>query len=262
MRRAINGVTLGYDLEGAGTAVLFLHAFPLNRRMWAAQQEALRGQARILAADFRGFGETDLSPGPYSLEDLADDVLGLARSLGVGRAVVVGLSMGGYVAFRLAARAPEFVQALVLADTRAEADTPEGRTTRLDLAERVQREGLAALEQFMQGLVGPTTRTSRPEVTARLRQIVDNPPPEALAGALRALAYRPDSRPLLASITVPTLVLVGEEDGLTTPESARVIAGGIRGARLVVLPQAGHLSNLETPEAFNRELVAFVRELG
>ncbi len=262
MRRVINGMTLGCDLEGTGPAVLLLHAFPLNRRMWAPQQEALRGEARILAVDFRGFGESDLSPGPYSLEDLAEDVLGLAHSLGITSAVVVGLSMGGYVAFRLVERAPEFVRALVLADTRAEADTPEGRAGRLVLAERAQREGLAALEQFLRGLFGPTTRASRPEVVALLRQIIGDPPGEALAGALRALADRPDSRPLLAAITAPTLVLVGEEDGLTTPESAHVIADGIRGARLVVLPQAGHLSNLETPEAFNRELVALVRQAG
>ncbi|MDQ7849664.1 MAG: alpha/beta fold hydrolase [Armatimonadota bacterium] len=262
MRRVIDGMRLGCDLGGTGPAVLFLHAFPLNRRMWAPQQDALRGQARMLAVDFRGFGESDLSPGPYTLEDLAGDVLGLARSLGVNSAVVVGLSMGGYVAFRLVARAPEFVRALVLADTRAEADTPEGRAGRLALAERAQREGLAALEQLLQGLVGPTTRASRPEVAARLRQIIGDPPAEALAGALRALAGRPDSRPQLPAITAPTLVLVGEEDGLTTPNSARVIAEGIRGARLVLLPRAGHLSNLEAPEAFNRELVAFVREVG
>ncbi len=262
MRRATNGMTLGYDVEGTGTAVVFLHAFPLNRQMWVAQRDALRGRARTLAVDFRGFGESDPSPGPYSLEDLADDVLGLARGLGIDRAVVVGLSMGGYVAFRLVARAPEFVQGLLLADTRAEPDATEARAGRLALAERAQREGLASLQQFLQGLVSPTTRASRPEVADRLRELVGAPAPEALAGALRALADRPDSRPLLATITVPTLVLVGEEDGLTTPESARVIAGGIPGARLVVLPQAGHLSNLETPEAFNRELVAFVREVG
>ncbi len=261
MRLATNGITLGYDLLGNGTAVLFLHAFPLHRRMWAAQGEALRGQARPLTVDFRGFGESDPSPAPFGLATLADDVFALARKVGITRAIVVGLSIGGYVAFRLVERAPEFVQALVLADTRAEPDTPEGRTGRLMLADRVEREGLAALQQFMQGLLGPTTRASRPDVVTQLRQIVGSPSPGAVTATLRAIADRPDSRPLLPAITVPTLVLVGEEDALTTPDSARVIAGGIRGARLVILPQAGHLSNLETPDAFSRELVAFVREV-
>ena len=261
MRLATNGITLGYDLAGNGTAVLFLHAFPSNRRMWAAQVEALHAQARPLTVDLRGFGESDPSPAPYGLETLGDDVRALAGKVGITRAIVVGLSMGGYVAFRLIERAPEFVQALVLADTRAEPDTAEGRAGRLMLADRVEREGLAALQQFMQGLLGPTTRASRPEVVTRLQQTTGAPSPDAVAATLRAIADRPDSRPLLPAITVPTLVLVGEEDALTTPDSARVIAGGIRGARLVVIPQAGHLSNLEAPDAFNRELVTFVRDV-
>src|SRR3972149_5164184 len=181
MRLTTNGITLGYDLAGNGTAVLFLHAFPLNRRMWAAQVEALRAQARPLTVDLRGVGESDPSPAPYGLETLGadvralageggetrgdargDGVRGRAGKVGITRAIVVGLSVGGYVAFRLIERAPEFVQALVLADTRAEPDTPEGRAGRLMLADRVEREGLAALQQFMQGLLGPTTRASRP----------------------------------------------------------------------------------------------------
>jgi len=121
---------------------------------------------------------------------------------------------------------------------------------------------MSALQQFMQGLLSPTARASRPEVVTRLLQIIGTPEPAALAAILRAIADRPDSRPLLPAITVPTLVLVGEEDTLTTPDSARVIAGGVRGARLVVIPQAGHLSNLEAAEIFNRELVAFVRDVG
>jgi pimeloyl-ACP methyl ester carboxylesterase len=258
MRVAANGMVLGYDLAGEGPAVLLLHAFPLNRQMWPAQVEALRGRARVLAVDFRGFGESGSTPAAFGLQDLAEDALAVARAVGVTQAIVVGLSLGGYVAFRLIERAPDFVKALVLADTRAEPDTPEGRSGRLALADRVEREGMAALQQFMQGLLGPTTRASRPDVVTRLQQIVGAPAPGAAAAMLRAMAGRPDSRPLLPAITAPTLVLVGEEDALTTPDSARVIAGGIRGARLVMLPRAGHLSNLEEPDAFNRELVAFV----
>lgn len=261
MRRTMNGIALGYDLAGSGEAVLFLHAFPLNRQMWAAQVQALHGRARTFAVDFRGSGESNAPPGPYSMETFADDVLTLARALGVTHAAVVGLSMGGYVAFRLIDRAPEFVRALVLADTRAEADSPEGRTRRLALAERVEREGMPAMREFIQGLVGPTTRQTRPEVAAEVERIIARPDPRAVAHTLRALADRPDSRPLLGKITVPTLVLVGEEDTLTPPDRARVIAGGIPRARLVIIPRSGHLSNLEASDAFNREVVNFLGEM-
>lgn len=261
MRRTINGVGFGYDLAGSGETVLFLHAFPLNRQMWTAQVRALRGRARTLTVDFRGFGESDVPPGPYTLEMFADDALALARALGVTRAAVVGLSMGGYVAFRLIDRAPEFVRALVLADTRAEPDTPEGRTRRLALAERVEREGMPAMQEFIQGLVGPATRETRQEVVAEVQRIIAHPDPRAVAHTLRALADRPNSRPLLPTITVPTLVLVGEEDTLTPPDSARVIADGIPRARLVVLPRSGHLSNLEAAHPFNQEMVDFLGEM-
>lgn len=260
MHKTVNGVSLAYDLAGSGPAVLFLHAFPLTRRMWTSQIEALAGSSQTLTLDFRGFGESDKPEGPYSLEGFADDAVALARGLGVTQAVVVGLSMGGYVAFRLIERAPDFVRGLVLADTRAEPDTPEGKEKRLALADRVEREGYGALRDFVDGLVGATSKKLRPQVAAGVSQVIGQPGPKPLAATLRAMAARPDSRPKLDGITVPTLVMVGEEDTLTPPDSARVMADGIRGARLVILPSCGHVSNLEDPDAFNRELSAFVRQ--
>ncbi len=261
MRREINGTTLGYDMAGSGEAVLFLHAFPLHRAMWEGQVEALRGRARTLTVDFRGFGESDAPPGPYRLEGFADDALRVAEQLGIRRATVVGLSMGGYVAFRLVERAPEFARALVLADTRAEPDAPEAKTRRYALAERVEREGVAAMADFLAGLLGPTSKAERPQVAARVKEIVGAPDQRAVAETLRALGERPDSRPLLPRISVPTLVLVGEEDTLTPPDGARVIAAGVAGARLEIIPNAGHLSNLEAADVFNRELVGFLEGL-
>lgn len=261
MRREINGTTLGYDVNGSGETVLFLHAFPLNRTMWETQTGALRGRARVLSVDFRGFGESEVPPGPYRLETFADDVLALAGALGVERATVVGLSMGGYVAFRLVERAPAFARALVLADTKAEPDTPEAKARRYALAERVEREGMAAMVDFVGGLLGSTSKAERPEVAARVQRIIGQPHPRAVAETVRALGERPDSQSLLARISVPTLVLVGEEDTLTPPDSARVIANGVKGARLTVIPRSGHLSNLEAAETFNSELVTFLDAL-
>lgn len=258
MRREINGTTLGFEVTGSGETVLFLHAFPLHRAMWEEQVAALSGRARVLTVDFRGFGESAVGAGPYRLELSADDVLALAGALGVERATVVGLSMGGYVAFRLVERAPAFARALVLADTRAEPDTPEAKARRSALAERVEREGMAAMADFVGGLLGPTSKAERPEVAARVQRIIGQPHPRAVAETVRALGERPDSRLLLARIGVPTLVLVGEEDTLTPPDSARVIASAVPGARLTVIPRSGHLSNLEAAETFNRELMTFL----
>lgn len=258
MRREINGTTIGYELTGSGETVLFLHAFPLHRAMWEGQTGALRGRVQTLAVDFRGFGESDVPAGPYRLETFADDVLALARALSIERATVVGLSMGGYVAFRLIERAPEFARALVLADTRAEPDAPDAKTRRYALAERVEREGMGALSDFVGALLGPTSKARRPEVSARVQRVIGQPDPRAVAETLRALGERPDSRPLLLRIEVPTLMLVGEEDTLTPPDSARVIAAAVPGARLTVIPGSGHLSNLEAAETFNGELLRFL----
>ncbi|MDQ7827392.1 MAG: alpha/beta fold hydrolase [Armatimonadota bacterium] len=257
MRRTVDGVTLGYDLEGSGEPLLFLHGFPLHRGMWRPQVAGLRDRFQVLTVDLRGFGESSVSD-QVTLAQLAADVRALAASLGIARATVIGLSMGGYVAFRLLEQAPTFATRLVLADTRAEPDTEEGRARRLALAARVAQEGCEALRDFVGGLVGPTTRARRPHVVATVEALAATADPRALAATLRALAARPDSRPLLSQITVPTLVLVGEEDSVTPPEVARAMAAAIPNSRLIVLPEAGHLSNLETPEAFTTALHAFL----
>jgi pimeloyl-ACP methyl ester carboxylesterase len=256
MRRTVDGVTLGYDLEGSGAPLLFLHGFPLHRGMWRPQVAALRDRFQVLTVDLRGFGESSVSD-EVTLAQLAADVRALTASLGIARATVIGLSMGGYVAFRLLEQAPTFATRLVLADTRAEPDTEETRARRLALAARVEQEGREALRDFIGGLVGPTTRARRPEVVATVEALAAADP-RALVATLHALAARPDSRPLLSRITVPTLVIVGAEDTVTPPETARAMADAIPHSRLIVLPTAGHLSNLETPEAFTAALRTFL----
>lgn len=257
MRRTVDGVTLGYDLEGRGEPLLFLHGFPLHRGMWRPQVAALRDRFQVLTVDLRGFGESSVSD-EVTLAQLAADVVALMADLGIARATVVGLSMGGYVAFRLLEQAPTFATRLVLADTRAEPDTDEGRARRLALAARVAQEGREAMRDFVASLVGPTTRARRPEVVATVEALAAAADPRALVATLHALAARPDSRPLLSRITVPTLVIVGAEDTITPPETARAMADAIPHSRLVVLPEAGHLSNLETPEAFTAALRTFL----
>jgi 3-oxoadipate enol-lactonase len=261
MHVRVGGIKLGYEVDGQGPPVVLLHAFPLSRAMWGPQVAALRDRFTVITPDFRGFGESEIPTGPLTVDDYAQDVVALLDALGHQRFILGGCSLGGYVAFRVVARAAARVSALLIADSRAEPDTDEGRQRRYATIKRIETEGPAGfLEEFTTALVGSTTKAQRPGVLEVVRQIIGSPPPQSLTAALSAMATRPDSRPLLASIAAPTLVVVGGEDTLTPPASAEVMAQGLAHARLVTIPAAGHLSNLEAPEAFNRATREFLLE--
>lgn len=232
--------------------VVLLHAFPYSPAMWAGQLEAVKGHP-VLSPDILGF---------ESLESAAAHVLVEMDNLGWQKAVFVGLSMGGYVIFRLWNLEPERFAGMVLADTRATPDTLEGARLRLEQAERIRREGMQFFpEATLKGHLGATTHARRPELVAQIRQAQLEADPSRVAKSLEALAARPDSVPLLSSISVPALVLVGEEDTLTPPAEARQMAAQIPDSRMLILPEAGHLSNLENPKAFNTALRGFLAEL-
>jgi 3-oxoadipate enol-lactonase len=239
------------------TPVVLLHAFPLGPLMWGSQVAALAGR-KVLTPSFPGFGGRP--PGGTSLDDFADAVVADMDAAGIERAVVVGLSMGGYVAFRLHAKRPERVAALVLADTKATADDQAARTKRTDQADRVRREGMAWLvDTLAPAVLGETTLAERPSVTNSVRAMMAAADPEGVARALLAMRDRPDSTPHLANISVPVLAIVGDEDRVTPVAGARQIADGVPDGRLVVIPRAGHLSNLEDAPAFNEALLAFLQ---
>ena len=239
--------------------VLFLHGFPLDRRMWSPQLQAVRDAGWLpVAPNFPGFAGAPLVQ-QASMEAFADHARNALESVGASRAVVVGLSMGGYVAFRLLERVPGLVRALVLADTRATPDSAEQSQGRLALASRLEREGLAA---FVEGNIPKLVAAGASEaVRAALREMHLDAGVAGTAAAARALAVRPDSRPLLPGIAVPTLVVVGEHDALTPVSDARAMHEAIPGSRLEVIPGAGHMSNMEAPEAFNAALVGFLASL-
>lgn len=253
------GIRLRYDVEGDGPAVLFLHAFPLGMWMWEEQVRALARTHRTVRFDMRGFGESDPGDGPLTMERSADDAVLLLDHLGLGRAMVVGCSMGGYVAFALARRHRDRLNGLVLADTRATPDTPEARAGRASLAEKTLAEGSAAVAaKFLPTLLGPTTQRERTPLVGRVEASILGNPPRGLANALLGLGARADSRPTLREIAVPTLVVCGAEDTVTPRSDSEALVAGIAGSRLAVLEGAGHLANLETPEAFNRSLTRFL----
>jgi 3-oxoadipate enol-lactonase len=258
----VQGIRLVYDLRGRGIPVLWIHGFPLGRWLWDPQVEALGDVARSIAVDLRGFGGSSAPEGPYTMETYAEDLRGLLDLLGIDRVVLAGLSMGGYVSFAFYAAYPERVRGLILADTRHQADTPEARANRYALIERIRQEGTAAaVEAFLPRLLGATTRREHPDRVERLRRKMMTNPAAGLIGALQAMAERPDRTELLPRIQVPTLVIVGEEDEVTPPEVARQMAEAIPNARLVVLPSAGHLANVEAPEAFNEAVRTFLGQL-
>jgi 3-oxoadipate enol-lactonase len=255
----IAGGVLGYRREGEGPVVLFLHAFPLSLEMWDLQADALAGSHCVVRLDARGHGGSPPGDGILTMERYADDAVALLDELNVSQAVVCGCSMGGYAAFALARRHPGRMRGLVLADTRAEADSPEARTNRSLLAERVRREGVEAIvEAFLPRLLGATSQAERPEVVERVRGMMAATPVRGVIDALAGLGARGDSTPTLRQINVPTLVLCGDEDEITPPAGSRAMAAAIPGARLTLLPGAGHLANMEVPEAFNGELSAFL----
>jgi len=258
MKLKLAGGEIAYDARGEGPALVFLHAFPLSRRMWELQWESLAPGRRLLRFDDRGFGESPPTGGILTMERIADDAVGLLDHEGIAKAVVCGLSMGGYAALALARRHPGRLAGLVLADTRAGADSPEARAGRSQLAERIRREGSAVAAEMLPRLLGATTRARHPELAEELRGWIAANPPAGLCDALAGLAARADSGPELSRIAVPTLVVCGEEDELTPPEESRRMAEAIPGARLELIPEAGHLASLEQPAAFDRAVKAFL----
>jgi pimeloyl-ACP methyl ester carboxylesterase len=262
----VNGIHLAYSDTGSGGAVaLLVHGFPLNRSMWDPQLGRLRAAGyRVIAPDLRGFGASEAGPpGPLTMEQHADDLAGLLSALGVTEPVVyVGLSMGGYVAFAFWKRHRSRVRAFVLADTRAAADTPAGLLDRQAMIRRAEAEGTAqvAIDLMRPKLFSPLLRPGAP-VERQVVGMMTSNSAAAVANGARGLAQRPASFDLLPSISVPTLVLVGEFDQLTPPSDAEAIAAGIPGAKLVTIDGAGHMANMENPEAFNDALVGFLASL-
>jgi len=254
----IGGIDIQYADKGQGPVVLFLHAFPLSLGMWDAQ-EALASAYRVVRFDARGFGGSDPGDAVLTMARIADDAAVLIERLRLGPVILVGCSMGGYAALAFAQKHPSLLRGLVLADTRAGADSHEARKGRGDLAAKVLKEGAkAALDAFLPKVLGETTKASRADVVARVKDMMLATLPQGISDGLHGLAARPDSTPFLREISVPTLVVCGEEDVITPQAEAEILQRGIKGAELVMIPKSGHLSSMETPDAFNAVLLKFL----
>jgi pimeloyl-ACP methyl ester carboxylesterase len=258
MRAQADGITLQVDDRGTGFPVLLIHGFPLDRTLWRHQMKDLHGY-RLIAPDLRGMGATEAPGGSWTMGSYAGDLVALLDRLGVERAVVVGLSMGGYIAFELIRHWPERVAGLVLMDTRPEADSEEARAGRDRMIADVRVRGAAAVaDVMMPRLVGATTAAIRPAWLDELRAQLLRTPVAGIIGALEAMKARPDSTPLLAGVSIPALVMVGAEDVLTPAAVSERMAATVPGAELALIPHAGHLPPLEQPEAVTTALARFL----
>jgi 3-oxoadipate enol-lactonase len=258
---AVNGVEISFTQSGDGRApaVVLLHGFPLSGAMWSPQVAPLAARHRVIVPDFRGFGHS-AQTGPFTIERLADDVHALAQSLKLGKFVLAGLSMGGYVAIAYAKKYPATLRGLILLDTKAEADTPETKAGRDKSIATVREKGASAIaDAMLPRLIPPESIERRPQLARELRRMMEATRPETIAHALAAMRDRPDLSAALPSFATPTLVIVGEKDGITPPDVTKKTADQIPRAMHKVIAGAGHMSNMEQPEQVTAAIEAFLK---
>lgn len=256
-------VALHVREAGAGRPVVLMHAFPLSSAMWLEQRNALGERCRVITPDLRGFGGSPLGDDEPSLDAMADDVAAMLDGLDLDRVVLGGLSMGGYTAMAFLRRHPDRVAALVLADTKATADAPEAAANRERIAARLLSDESSdvLVADVLPSLLGLTTTSDRPMVAGRVRALVEAAPPAAAAWAQRAMAARPDSLATLRAADVPALVLRGDEDAISSQADTDAMVEALPDGRLVLLPGAGHLSAVETPEPFAAAIGTFLADI-
>lgn len=261
MKLVLGKTTIHYERKGpeGGIPIVFIHGFPFNHEMWGPQWNALPENFLGLAPDLRGFGKSTPFETPLSIEFFVDDIAALLAEHSDMPAILCGLSMGGYISMRFAERHPEKVRGLILADTKSESDSNEGKVKRSETIRVIRSKGVAAFaDQFLRSVFAPASFETRKAEVAMIRRVIMNTPEETLTAALLALAARTDTTPMLSALTVPALVVCGEEDILTPPQNAKDIHSRITGSELVLLNGGAHMSNLENSEGFNKAFLSFL----
>ncbi len=262
MKVVVNKTRLNFiDVGDSGAIpVVLIHGFPLNHEMWNPQIDFLKRNFRAVVYDIRGHGDSDVEDGLYTIEFFVDDLIGLMDHLKIEKAVLCGLSMGGYISLRAAERNPERLQALILCDTKAEADSNEAKLKRAASIRSIKDEGLGQFaESQVRSLLAPQTFNRSPTIVETIRKMILRNSPLGICGALLAMAGRTDTTVTLPKIKVPTLILVGEQDTLTPPPLSKAMYETIPNSKIHIIPEAAHLSNLENP---SRVQQAFQRFLG
>jgi 3-oxoadipate enol-lactonase len=268
MKINFSGFSMTYEDSGdhshslAPLPLLLIHGFPLDRTLWAGQVRSLAEVARVIAPDLRGFGESGMPSGAVSMDTYADDLRGLLDALGIQSAVITGLSMGGYIALAFHRRNPAHVRGLILADTKAGPDSPEGKKGRDDSIVLARAQGSGAIgEKMLPKMLTPKTIMEREDVATAVRTMMARQPVAGVVAALEAMRDRPDSTQTLREIKAPTLVVTGAEDMLIPASEAEAMSEAIQGARFASIPGAAHLSNLDQPDAFNEAVRSFLKSI-
>ena len=260
--RKVRGVDLFFNDKGRGSNLVFLHGFPMDSRMWDAQVAEFSGRFRVIAPDLRGFGQSH-AVDPFTIESLAEDIHELLNQIGALPCVLAGLSMGGYVALAYVGKYPADLRGLVLVDTKSEGDSAEQKESRQKMITLVREQGPRAVaEQMLPKMLADETPRRRPAVAQSLRAIMEACPPKTIENALAAMRDRPDRTPFLPTISVPTLIVVGDADAITPVSVAQSMQRRIPRAQLAVIKGAGHMSPMEQPTQVNQALSRFLNELG
>jgi len=258
----IDNIEIAYDDSGTGPVIVLLHGFPFNRSLWTDQVVALSQSYRVITPDLRGFGDSESGESPATMNSMAQDVAKLMDSLNIATATIGGLSMGGYVVLAFYNQFPERAKALILADTRPQGDTEEAKQVRSKQAEDGLSQGMAGIvNSMLPKLFTPDSVTKHPEAVKRVREMMMTTKPAGAAAALLGMAMREDHTEMLSRINVPTLILVGRDDAITQVADNEGMHARIPGSQLVVIENAGHVSNVEQADVFNSELLSFLNEI-
>ena len=258
----VNNTQIAFDDTGSGSPVILLHGFPFNRTLWSEQVSALSPTHRVITPDLRGFGASDVTDSPATMSDMAQDIAALMDSLGIERATIGGLSMGGYVVLAFYKLFPERVSALILADTRPQADSEEAKVTRAQQAKDALSEGMAGIANAMlPKLFTPDSVAHKPHSVQRVREMMMTTKSAGAAAALMGMAVREDHTEALPKVNVPTLILVGREDPITPVADSETMHKQIVGSELVIIDNASHVSNVEQADQFNSHLKAFLSKI-
>ena len=258
----INGRKLAFIDSGRGAPLLLVHGWPLDHSMWDGQIEGLSARHRVIAPDLCGFGQSGVGGDIVAMWQYADDLAALLDFLKIDKAVYCGLSMGGYIAFEFWRRHAKLLGGLILCDTRAAGDTPEAAANRSVMAKKVLGEGSrAAADAMLPKLFAANTAQERPDLIAKIRRVIEGNDPRGIAAAALGMAGRADFRGELSRIKCPALVIVGQDDSISTPAEMQGMADAIPGAEFTAISRAGHMSPLEQPAAFNAAIERFLERI-
>jgi pimeloyl-ACP methyl ester carboxylesterase len=262
MYAIVNHLSLVYDEKGSGIPVLWVHGYPLNKTLWKPQLEGLADIVHGLAIDLRGHGDSQASPGVYTMDLLADDLAAFLDVLNIRQPIVLaGLSMGGYVSMAFCRRHPDRLAGLILCATHPHADSPEGKQNRTNSAALAQARGVpAAVSGVQKKLMAPISYDLRPDLVEVVKSMTESTSLEGVVGDLLGMRERPDSLSTLAAFEKPTLILHGAEDQIIPMSEAEGMQSALPNAHLEIIPQAGHLLNLEQPQVFNAAVRNFLMQ--